>query len=34
VGRVNRFFGVNAHSSLEEFERATASHPLFLLEEE
>src|SRR6476661_9379121 len=24
-----RFFGVNAHSSLEEFERATASHPLF-----
>jgi len=29
-----RFFGVNAHSSLEEFERATASHPLFLLEGE
>jgi deazaflavin-dependent oxidoreductase (nitroreductase family) len=29
-----RFFGVNAHSSLEEFERAAASHPLFLLEEE
>jgi deazaflavin-dependent oxidoreductase (nitroreductase family) len=29
-----RFFGVNAHSTLEEFERATVSHPLFLLAEE
>lgn len=29
-----RFFGVNAHSSLEEFERAIADHPLFLLEGE
>ena len=29
-----RFFGVNARSSLAEFERAAASHPLFLLEGE
>lgn len=29
-----RFFGVNARSSLGEFERAAASHPLFLLEGE
>jgi hypothetical protein len=29
-----RFFGVNARSSLEEFERTAASHPLFLLEAE
>jgi deazaflavin-dependent oxidoreductase (nitroreductase family) len=27
-----RYFGVTAESSLEEFERATVSHPLFLLE--
>lgn len=29
-----RFFGVNARSSLAEFERAAASHPLFLLDGE
>jgi deazaflavin-dependent oxidoreductase (nitroreductase family) len=28
-----RFFGVNAQSCLEEFERATIIHPLFVLEE-
>jgi deazaflavin-dependent oxidoreductase (nitroreductase family) len=28
----SRYFGVAAESSLEEFERAAASHPLFLLE--
>ena len=27
-----RFFGVTAESSLEEFERAVVSHPVFLLE--
>jgi deazaflavin-dependent oxidoreductase (nitroreductase family) len=27
-----RYFGVSAESSLEEFERAVGSHPLFLLE--
>ena len=27
-----RFFGVNARSSLAEFERATVNHPLFVLE--
>jgi deazaflavin-dependent oxidoreductase (nitroreductase family) len=27
-----RFFGVNTHSTPEEFERAAVSHPLFLLE--
>jgi deazaflavin-dependent oxidoreductase (nitroreductase family) len=27
-----RYFGVTADSSLEEFERATVSHPLFVLE--
>jgi len=27
-----RYFGVTADSSLEEFERAAASHPLFVLE--
>ena len=28
----SRYFGVTAESSLEEFEQAAASHPLFLLE--
>ena len=28
----SRYFGVTAESSLEEFERAAVSHPLFLLE--
>ena len=27
-----RYFGVNAESSIEEFERTTISHPLFVLE--
>jgi deazaflavin-dependent oxidoreductase (nitroreductase family) len=28
----SRYFGVTANSSLEDFERATVSHPIFLLE--